>query len=217
MDEKILLVLISALVGWFFGQGSELFREWRTNRRLKKALENELEDIQVWLHTVHLQLARTIQIYSLKGIEPNLPLNLTYPIYENFYKDICQKLSREQRKSYELIHGLNSSFNERIKSMQIILETAIENPSEENIEKWGNILKTQYLNLREISWHISYHLKNRNNPDLDIYGKTHKEYLKNINKHRKDLQLLIEKAKTLDRNDFMKKLDEEEFDKRTYP
>lgn len=215
MDEKVILIFVSAFIGWFFGQGSDLFREWRVNRRLKKNLENELEDIQVWLHTLHLQLARRIQIYSLQGIEPDLPMEIANPIYRNYYKDIFHKLTRQQRNSFDIIHQLIKNFNSFIDVMRKVLSEAVENPSKENIERWGNVLKTQYLNLRELSWHISYHLENKDNPKLDIYGKTHKEYLKNLQQHEKDLQMLIDKAKKLDRNDFLKILDEEDFDKRS--
>ncbi len=200
MDEsyqKAILALVSVFVGWLLGRGTDLFQLWWNNRRLKKALIIELEDLLDWFHKFHLQLARALQIYSVKGVEPSIPLKITHPIYTNFYEDICHKLSREQRRSFELIHEQINAFNENLERQIELINTFSREPNDTNLELWGNYLKAQYLNFREITWQIHYHLRNKKNPKLEVYGDTHKEYLQALERHQNEMNMIIEKAKIL--------------------
>ncbi len=167
-----------------------------------------------WFHKLQLQLARALQIYSLNGVEPSIPLKLTHPIYTNFYKDICHKLSREQRRSFELIHESINSFNENLDKQKELIDLFTKEPIDKNLELWGNNLKAQYLNLREIAWQIHYHLNNKENPKLEIFGDTHKEYLQALQGHKNDLELIIEIAKNLNPEKFNKIYDEKDFELR---
>ncbi len=84
---------------------------------------NELEYLQDSLIELQVTYKATLKIYSQKTIDSTLPLKIAHPIYSNQYKEVCHKLNKYQRKSYDLIHGLIDNLNKRIDEQSEITET----------------------------------------------------------------------------------------------
>jgi hypothetical protein len=192
--EKIALVLL----GWFLGWGAELIREYRNLRKLKKALLEELKDLQVRLREAEIGYAGELQLYSNGIVNTAVATDIQHPIYTHNYKDVCSKLNRDQRRSYEYIHAQIDAFNELIDREQEMITEYYAKPSNTRLENWGRIITSQFENVATIRWHINRHLVEPNRPSLDIEGPVHESYLQSKKAIRLKAAEIIEKAKTLD-------------------
>lgn len=208
--NTVLISLISVFVGWFLGQGSELIKNWVTTFRLKKSLLIELEDVRDELRRTAAIYERKLQIYSLSGIEPSVPLPLSHYFFQNYYKDVLNKLNREQRLSYQIIHAHVSSLNEGFLELSKITaeccnvakHRVAEGPRSSPVAKWGDYVIAQYKNVMDTIWHIDHHLRNPNKPDLSLFEKTHDNYVKFTDDINKRVAEIIQKAKKLKRENF---------------
>lgn len=207
--NTIIISIISVFVGWFLGQGSELLKNFVSSIKLKKSLLLELHDIKEELIRTSAIFERKLQIYSLKGIESSVPLELSHYYFQNFYKDVFNKLKREQRLSYQIIHAHVNALNDSFKELNTITEICHENIRKgavidkiNPVEKWGDYIKAEYRNVMETLWHVDYHLLNPGKPDLTLFSKTHEKFIKFHKDIDEKIENIISKAKKLDRKDF---------------
>lgn len=208
--KEAIISLVSVTLGWFLAQGSDLVKGWISNARLKNSLLQELEDLKEELKRTSLIYERKLQIYSLKGIEPSVPLKLSNYFFNNYYKDIFAKLNREQRLSYQLIHShissLNKGFDELARVTSKCQESSrskvVKGSDTNSIEKSGSYIIAQYKNVMDVLWHIEHHLRNPRKPDLSLFEKTHDNYLQFQTEVDKNINDIIAKAKDLQREDF---------------
>ena len=104
--------LLAVTLGWFLGQGAELFKSYIARKKMLKAFYSELDDI-----LEHLNESKEKCESSLKktGYETVIsPQQIVRPVYENYYKDIYTALTPSKRKAINQIHGHVTSFNQRL-------------------------------------------------------------------------------------------------------
>jgi hypothetical protein len=202
--EKFIQSIILILIGAFLGQANGLFQEWRNNRRLKKSLINELEYLHDNLIEFQMTYEASLKIYSQKSIDSTLPSKIAHPIYSNHYKDVCHKLNKYQRQSYDLIHGLIEKLNSRIDEQSEITETLYRdylkqgNLNEEFFGWWGEIIASQYLNAITLEWCVNYHLHNQSKPFWDYGSEQHKNFLEFLEERNNKVDMIIKEGKNED-------------------
>lgn len=206
--QKALLSLLSVIVGWFLAQGTTLISTWWKTRRLKKALLTELDDVAHRLAMVERFYGRKLQIYALDGVEVDATVKLTNPIYSKYYPEICFKLNRAQRSSYELIHGYVEIINsglDRIAELSLSIAKEKKELNEQRFEEYGDAVKAQFHNVQILFWHLEFHHKHKRNPEIGgLESQSYRDLLKTMDESDKKIEDIIEQAKGLNREDFLK-------------
>lgn len=170
--DKVIIALVSVVVGWLLAQGTAFAKDWWQSRKLKNGLEVELEDIREHMNRAAMLFARQLQIYALKGIEPSSTLPISNYFFKQYYKDAFSRLNRSQRLSYQLIHASLESFNKQNEGFLKFTEEVYrkfkwrkdEVELQNLLEIWGDQIVVLYKNVKEILWHIEYHLQHREYP-----------------------------------------------------
>lgn len=145
--------------------------------------------------------ARSLQHVALGHVELDIPTRITHPIYENHYGNICHRLTREQRQSYEIIHGLIDSFNNRLDVEGEAVSEYSKEPKQETFWRWASQVEAQYINVRVMHWHCVHHINNESNPALGFHTETHAKFIQFRDQVNKDVITIVEKAKKLDSDD----------------
>jgi len=219
-DNKVLISLIGVGVGWVLAQGTALARGFYVSLKLKHALLKELEDIREQLQHVAIAYLRNLQFYALRGIERSVPYAVPNLFFKQYYKEVFYRLNREQRLSYQLIHGtidrLNADTDDLLKSTRTSTEKLRHSGNQEEISRavdlWGDRVMALYLNARDAIFYIDFHLKNRHCPKWDINGPMHKSYLQFAEKTQREMNDVIAAAKEkINREDLEKIFDEKHF------
>ena len=221
MEDKVVISLISVVVGWVLAQGTSIMKDLLNTRKLKAGLLNELQDIEDQLQRVVMIHGRQLQIFGKKGMEPSASLPIHNMFFKQYYKDVFSQLNREQRLSYQLIHATLDNLNDKNQNLAKLFEETCKELKETQdqdqigkaIDLWGQHVITIYKTAMDVRFHVQYHLKNPKKPSFDIMGPMHKSYLKYNQEMDKDIKSIIEKAGSLKREDFEKIHDEELFDK----
>jgi hypothetical protein len=220
LDNKVLIALIAVIIGWALGQGTVLAREFYRSWRLKRALLEELEDLREQLERVVMSYRRQLQMYALNGIEPATPITLPNLFFKQYYKDVFYDLNRQQRLSFQLIHGTIDSLNEGNKELSNFIRATLEKLNElkknqgeleGRIEDWGNRVKGLYFTARDAMFYIDCHLRNRKRPTLDFRGPMHKSYLRFNEEVKQEIENVVADGRNVNREDFEKFYDDKSF------
>lgn len=208
VDAKVLISLVSVIIGWILAQATSIAKDLWASRTLRRGLLLELEDIQNQLHRLELLHARQLQVYALKGIEPNAGLPIPHMFFEQYFKDAFTFLNREQRLSYQLIHGALDNLNKKSEGLVVrgselvsALSVADDKSANKCLAEWRKEVTEIYKAVRVLRWHITYHLSNRKTPKLDLLGPMHKSYLELLEQLDADVKAIIEQARSLKRED----------------
>jgi hypothetical protein len=207
------------VVGWVLAQGTALAKDFYVSWKLKRALVGELEDIMEQLKRVTTSYRRQLQVFALRGIEAALPIAIPNLFFKQYYKDVFHRLNREQRLSYQLIHGtidrLNSENEQFLNFTRVLVEKLRHSKEQEEVERavdlWGDRVMALFNTACDSMFYIDFHLKNQKRPVLDFKGPMHKGYLQFAEEVQRDIQNVMEGAKKLKREDFEKIYDERHF------
>jgi hypothetical protein len=210
--SKVYPVLLSVFLGWLLAQLTGIAKDIFYRKRVVKCLLEELSDLQSELDRTLLFYSRQLQIYALKGIEYSIPSLLSNYIFKNYYKDAVLSLNQQQRISFQLIHTLVESINSDILEHEK-LSKDIKETAEQNGKEWGNRVICQFKNIASALWHIKYHLTKPTSPSLLTHGIEHEQYLQYLESVDKKIAELIEAAQKLDKNEFDKVYNPENFAK----
>lgn len=219
MDEKVLVALISVAVGWVLAQATAFTKDWWTARKLRRGLLVELEDIQNQLDRVILIHTRHLQIFAVKGMAPASALPIQNMFFSQNFQDTFSHLNREQRISYQLIHASLQYLNKKNDDLALFAEESYKElrmaPDDTKklatIDVWGERVIAIYKTAKDIHWHIDYHLRNRDAPSFDILGPMHESYLQFAHELDNEVKTILEKARSLKREDFETIYDEKAF------
>jgi hypothetical protein len=213
MDEdlnvKIIVGLVSVIVGLFLGQIISGIKGVILRRKIKKALLTELMDIRIELGRVEQSFLRSLQLVALKCTEGSIPQKLSNFIFTENYKNIALHLNQEQRISYQMIHGYVATVNADIEKLEKLIsdvEHAVileEQPAKTSYFKTYSMkIQQAYMNACVTHWHIDHHLKNKKYPVLKEEGEQYEAYEKlqdDINEYIKNT---IKKAEKMKLSDF---------------
>jgi hypothetical protein len=218
-NDKALLSLVSIGLGWLLAQGTTLVKDWLNIRRLKNGLLIELEDIRAQLERMQLQNKRNLQFYALEGIpnEGSLPIHNLF--FRQYFKDVFGKLNHVQRLSYQLIHSHLDTLNQQQEGLVTFLEKNYEvrhGPADAEeahkvLREFGDRVTAIHRETMKTLWHLTFHLRNRDNPALDYEGSVHQSYLRFLEEVEDDIRKTIEDASSLKREDLEKILNEKPF------
>lgn len=219
MEEKVVISLTSVAVGWLLAQGTAFLKDWWEARKLRAGLLTELEDIQDQLQRVVMTHSRQLQIFALKGMEPTSALPVQNMFFRQYFKEVFSHLNRSQRISYQLIHAKLENLNKKNEDLGKFWEESYKDlktkPGEQKapsiIEMWGDRVIALYKTAMEVRWHIAYHLRNPKSPAFDLMGPMHESYVKFEQELDQEVKLIIEKAKTLKKEDFERIYDAKAF------
>jgi len=209
--EKTILSLASVFAGWILAQVTGILRDRLKERKIRKCLEEELNDLLKELKRTKLIYGRALQIYGLKGIDDGVPTRLNNHVFKNYYKDAVLSLNANQRISFQMIDTLVESINDginEIRRLGVELHTKhkLANSgglSDEHGDLWGSTLKAEYTNVAAAEWHVRFHLENRRSPDLAPYTSHHEDYLKHLETVAREVdEAVTNSAKSLRREDF---------------
>lgn len=210
MEAKVLISLVSVALGWLLAQGTALVKDWWAARKLRAGLLTELEDIDAQLQRVVVIHSRHLQIYANKGMEPSVPLPVPNMFFRQYFKEAFSHLNREQRLSYQLIHGTLETLNGKHEVLERLIEefhkAHTTSPSDERtlstINVWGDSTIAAYKTAMVARWHILYHMRNPKAPAFDFMGPMHESYVKFEQELDNEVKLILEKAKGIKREAF---------------
>lgn len=210
-ESKILIGIALLAVGWLLGQGGKLFDEYRTRRRLKRQLLEELKHIQNSLTMAHQDFLRTLQLSVHDVAELSTAQKFPHPIFENFYRDCCSYLSSSQRESFDRIHLMIDAANRMFDQQSECAKVFCFDPSPEDKRWWREMAKFQYLNIREIDYLIGHHLDNPEDPGIRFGEIAHRDYLKYSQQLDDEVRNGLEAAKEINPRDASTKYHPEMF------
>lgn len=217
--EKIIIGIVSVSTGWVLAQFTSILKDYFRAKKVKKCLQQELDELKTELErTLHIY-SRMLQIYSLKGIDNGVPSYLSNHIFKNYYKEAVLDLNKQQRISYQRIHTLIGAVNKGMDELRDVTSRSQEKNilegstsiSEQEGDLWGKKVICEFNNVASAIWHIRYHIAYPENPDLSPYTKSHEEYLKYLENVEKRVSEIIDKAKNIPREKFEKFYDPETF------
>lgn len=207
---KVVIGLVSAFSGWILAQLTSGLKTFLNRRKVKKLLLEELLDLKEEIGRLLHFYARQLEMHGAKCISSETSIELTNPIYQNYYKEALLALNQKQRISFQMIHGLVDNVNQGINEFRELTSEAqsyyIKNGYDEEISKfgeaWGNLAKVEFGSCAALQWQINFHLRFPNGPDLSPYTKEHESYLKFLDGIRSKVQEYIDNGKTIDREKF---------------
>lgn len=82
------------------------------------------------------------------------------------------------------------------------------------IEVWGERVISLYKSAMNVRWHIQYHLGHPKAPTFDLMGPMHESYVKFEHDLDQEVKGIIDKAKSLKKEDFERIYDEKAFSNR---
>ena len=192
LSQKIGIAVFSALFGWLIAQITAIYRVWRERRKIVNLLHEELSDIQREVERVAYYHASNLSFFDKKGrVNKYGAIEISNPIYTGYYKDALLALNQDQRISFQAIHKLiedqNNIVNRLHEQHELLQYNCKEEQSNPSILKVINNLSNEGLSsCLIISWHIEFHLKNRENPKLNIVDnkKNYLQFEKEISKKK---------------------------------
>ena len=218
-ESRVALSLLSVFLGWVLGQGTTVFRDWRTRNRLKESLFLELSDLRVQVERRGFGYKRYVQGATIGLIEQSVHNSIHSYFFDNHYKDIFSKLNRNQRLSYQLIHESIQSLNDldlRLEKkadeiIKIMKSTGDKEIQAKQLNEWRELTSYAFIYVNETLWHIDYHLSNKRNPVLDFLAPMHEAFLKHKAEVEKSLTTIIEMAKEIPSSKFDQTYDPKDF------
>lgn len=195
---KLLVVFLAAFLGWVAGQGGKLFEEWRTRRRLKTQLVEELRYTLNSLTMANQSILRTLQLSVLQKVEFDPTLQFVCPIYNGYYKDVCGHLLASQRASFDKIHSVISEIH-KLHNEQRECATAIQQESTpDKLNWWSALAQFQFAVFHELDYLLRHHLANEDDPEIRLDERSHLDYLRHIQAIHDEIPKIREGAQEID-------------------
>jgi len=142
-----------ALQGWNLGK--DLYRE----RKLRRALWTEIEELSPWLLRNQKTLECMIQLSCLEELANNGPVPLPIQVHAEHFPEINITLSRSQRVSVTAIYNLIYRINSDIEK---IIELNLKCGGDANLmQEFRRVLDSTYRNSSHALLLIRLHIENQ--------------------------------------------------------
>lgn len=210
INEKLAITLTSAFVALAFSQ-LIIYCKHRYNQLcLKRALLEELEDIDTSLDSAIAICRQNLTMNVQKVHSGSMPLPIGSYIFDNYYKEVASEFSSPQRRSYQLIHHYINDINASIvhltkksneESEAYFLD--VSSVDEKRRRLWFDRLTSFYNTLCITRWHISHHLENTRNPELPYKGEVYESYMAFKNEIKEEIKELVIDARKMSAEEVM--------------
>jgi len=195
--EKILIGLLSAVLGWVLSQFTPIIQEKLKTKKVIRMLLEEIYDLNFFIEKLLGELTNDLKsIYSAK-IPTSSPLEIVTYFFTNHYKDALLGLNRHQKNSYQTIHILVGNINSQLRELQDLVKDSNTQLTgkKANIAKLQELTRDIYINTKILKWHIDFHLKNPHNPDFLQGTENYKEYLAIFEKFQEQTLTIAQSGK----------------------
>jgi hypothetical protein len=210
MDSKVIISLVSVVVGTVLTLFVTIGRELLAGRKLKHGLRVELADLQVQLERMMVITQRQLQLLANEGLDlSGFSLPLSNLFFKTYFKDVFNKLNGDQRNSFQLIHASVDAINHQSESLaqtaEKIRDEMVNSPqtlTPAKFKRWEEDLIGFYKGVMVLRWHIDYHQKFSNGPNYELMGESHEAYLMFIKDLDESVNRLLETSRGLKREVF---------------
>ncbi len=169
MDKEVvsnLVTLLAVCLGWVLGVITSLIKSFFNKRKLKAAIELELQDGAAWvgrnlLTLEHMIALTTIRVLPNFGVVP-VPTHL----FDKYYVDVSIDFTSSQRISLNSIHNLLSISQQQSDALQEIRQKCILDMK--HFKEYRDLLTGIYHNTAMIQAQINYHISQ--GEKLDVYS-----------------------------------------------
>jgi len=196
-----------AVGGWLASQFGVLLKDVLRRWWLKRAIVSELRQVYEEAGRIWVSLSRSLQMYSLGGLDPGLPLPLSNRVFVANYDDAQLIFTRVQRVTMILVHEYVGQVNAGI--ADLILRTnrigdAIADGEEcaGDWERYGSKLRAVMRNVAEVRWMSNYYLRHSDFPVLEDDGEEIEDYRRFRDSAAAELEKIIASVRGLELDDF---------------
>ena len=167
MNERLLPFLFTIggiTIGWLLAFLTEFLRRKYRYRRMRLALEGEIEDAEKWLGGMHYGLGTSMQMVALGHSALQFTPRVPTPVYKTHFAEASLSLSETQRRSFNTIYSKIDSINEwimRVPDMNIAFG---KDPKLQG--ELLDVMTAIYTNTYLTILLIRNHLANRREPKL---------------------------------------------------
>lgn len=184
-NKKLLIALASVLVGWVLAQGATLIKEWWDRRKLKKAIDDEIELLSDQLKGVVPTYMRLIALEAHGALEPTTPRKLQNYLFKDHYAKVALSFNHAQRLQLQTIHGYVEEINGDIEELKTLsLELARKNLVNQitafELLQYRQMLEQHMHVLMDAGWQILFYKQNRANPEIIPGGGAHESRAKAV-------------------------------------
>lgn len=202
MGSNWLWLAIGAVIGWIATQFGVLLKDVLKRWLLKRAIVSELRQIYEEAGQTWTNLARSLQIYSLGGIAPSLPLPISNRVFTANYDEAQLVFTRVQRTTMMLIQNYVNSVNTGLidlTSRTNRIGDAIASCEEcsGEWERYGSMLRALMRNVAELRWMSNYYLRRPDFPVLEADGEEIEKYRRFVDKAGDELDRIAASVKDL--------------------
>jgi hypothetical protein len=151
------IACISFLAGQVWGLGKTLYRR----RKLKRALQTEIGELQPWLLRNLITIECMIQLSCLQELANHGPVPLPVQIHAEHFPEINLDLSRAERTSINAIYSLVYRINEDSEKLTDLNPLCARDSA--NFHQLRQVLDRAYRNSHHVLVLIRLHLENIDN------------------------------------------------------
>ncbi|MEN1929203.1 hypothetical protein WCE37_09440 [Luteimonas sp. MJ250] len=207
MENNWVWLVAGAVIGWVGTQFGTLVKDVLRRYLLKRAIVSELRQLHEESRRVWTSLARTLQIHSLGGVDPSLPLPLSNRAYAGHYDDALLVFTRVQRTAMALVHKYVDEVNLGIEDLRASIKQLNDSHHRQEydgpgFERFGLRLQAVMGNAAEVLWLTNYYMTRPEFPVLEADSPELEAYQKYVDSYRDECKSIIASVTGLTREDF---------------
>lgn len=205
--EKWIWAAGGAVGGWIAAQFGALILNFIRRHWFKRHIVSELGQLHDETERTWLAYARSLQIYSLRGVDNAHPLPLSNRVFQHYYPEAMLVFTRVQRTAMELIHGYVDQVNSGNSELREMGKRLYE--SHARGEEWGvehgiyeSRLRAQMHTVAYARWMAGYYLQRQTFPELENEGEHVAAYRRYCDSVAAEIENIVRSVKGLTRADF---------------
>lgn len=197
----------NSIVFWLSGflpgaLAGAIFKGFVDEYRLSLQKDRWVKDLRGELRTFRSRLLKMKEAYKIVleayavGVRcGELPPKFTNSVHKKYYPDVVARFGESKRESAEMIDSYINALNEGVQHLNDVMPPNSEQGNRAALDEWADSVKAQYKNVCRALWHVEYHLSTEH-PFLDHQGEDWERYYKNEDDVEKEIEGLIEFAKS---------------------
>src|SRR6267378_2110231 len=150
----IAIAAVSFLAGQVWSLAKTLYRE----RKLKRALQNEIKEMPPWLLRGQRALECLIQLSCLEELANYGPVPIPVQVHAEHFPEINLKLTTAERTSFNAIYHLVYGINKGVEKIYELMPSCGNDP--DTFHQLRLVLDTTYRNSHHALLLIKFHFEN---------------------------------------------------------